>query len=336
MNINSHHPLRIFTWHVHGSYLFYLSQLPHELYVPVDAGQSPGYAGRTPSYPWPQNVIEVPKDKVREMAFDCILFQSQQNYLTDQYEVLSAGQRRLPAVYLEHDPPREHPTDTRHPVQSRDILLVHVTPFNQLMWDAGPTPTGVVEHGVHVPDAACFTGELEKGIVVVNHLRRRGRRLGYDLWQQARAEVPLDLVGMGWQEAGGLTEISHHDLPFFMARYRFFFNPIRYTSLGLAVCEAMAVGLPIVGLATTEMVSVVPDGVAGYLDTRPERLIPKMQELLQDRQLAIKLGEGARSIARERFSIGRFVKDWDAVLKEVTGVSRSRSRQSSSIRCKAA
>jgi len=38
---------------------------------------------------------------------------------------------------------------------------------------------------------------------------------------------------------------------------RFFFNPIRYTSLGLAVCEAMMVGMPIIGLATTEMATTV-------------------------------------------------------------------------------
>jgi NAD(P)-dependent dehydrogenase (short-subunit alcohol dehydrogenase family) len=29
-------------------------------------------------------------------------------------------------------------------------------------------------------------------------------------------------------------------------------KPVRYTSLGLAVCEAMMLGLPIIGLATTE------------------------------------------------------------------------------------
>jgi len=44
------------------------------------------------------------------------------------------------------------------------------------------------------------------------------------------------------------------------AEYRFFFNPVRYTSLPLAVCEAMTIGMPIVGLATTELVSVIRNG----------------------------------------------------------------------------
>ncbi len=58
---------------------------------------------------------------------------------------------------------------------------------------------------------------------------------------------------MGAEEAGGLGEVRHVELAAFAARYRFFFNPIRYTSLGLAVIEAMMVGMPIVALATTEM-----------------------------------------------------------------------------------
>lgn len=318
-------PLRIFTWHVHGSYLYYLSQVPHEFYIPVDEAGSPGYGGRTSSYPWPANVIAVPKDEVCRREFDCILFQSHQHYLDDQFEVLSEAQRRLPTVFLEHDPPREHPTDTRHPVQSADVLLVQVTAFNQLMWDAGPTPTRVVEHGVMQSPLAPDRCVRERGIVVVNNICKRGRRLGHDLWEQARQQIPLDLVGMGWEQAHGLGEVAHHELPAFLSQYRFFFNPIRYTSLGLAVCEAMMAGLPIIGMATTEMVTVVPSGVAGFLDTRLDKLLPVMQALLHDKELARELGEGARRIAQERFSISRFVSDWLDVFATVTATSRFRT-----------
>ena len=176
--------------------------------------------------------------------------------------------------------PREHPTDTRHVVDDPDVLLIHVTAFNELMWDSGRTPTRVIEHGVTVPDDVGYVGDLERGIVVVNNLAGRGRRLGADVFERARAEVPLDLVGLGADALGGLGEVKRRDLPAFEANYRFFFHPVRYTSFGMAVCEAMMIGLPVVSLATTEMPTVIEDGVSGFVSTGPVRLFQDMRELI--------------------------------------------------------
>ena len=318
--------LRILTWHVHGSYLWYLSHVPHDFFLPVRPGRPTGYGGRSGSFPWPDNVHEVAAEDVPGLELDCVLSQSHDNWARDRDDILSPAQRALPAVHLEHDPPRESPTDTRHPVDDPNVLLVHVTAFNDLMWDSGRTPTLVIEHGVVVPEGVRYTGELERGVVVVNGLRRRGRRLGADVFERARAEVPLDLVGMLAQEAGGLGEVPPPELPGFVARYRFFFHPIRYTSLGLAVCEAMMLGVPVVGLATTELATVVDNGQSGWVDTDVDRLIGHMRDLLADPAEARRLGEGARRTAQERFSIDRFVADWDAAFRQVTGARRAGAR----------
>jgi hypothetical protein len=307
--------LRILTWHVHGNYLWYLSQAPHDFYLPVRADGVGGYHGRGSSFPFGDNVIEVPADKVAEHEFDCVLYQARQHYLEDRQQILSDAQRRLPSIYIEHDPPLGHPTDTKHWVQDPNTLLVHVTPFNRLMWDSGVTPTRVIDHGVIERPGVQYTGELPRGLVVVNNLGRRGRRLGPDVFEQVAREVPLDLVGMNSQEVGGLGEILPTELAAFAARYRFFFNPIRYTSLGLAVCEAMLLGMPVIGLATTEMATAVQNGVSGYVDTNVDKLICHMLRLLKDRDEAQRLGAQARQYALGRFHIGRFAENWDDALR---------------------
>lgn len=317
--------LNILTWHVHGSYLYYLSRIPHRLYVPVKPGRPAGYGGRAAGLPWPDNVVEVPAGQVRDLELDCVLFQSRRNYEHDQFEILSARQRRGPRLFLEHDPPRGHPTDTRHPVDDPDVPVVHVTAFNELMWDCGRSPTRVVEHGVALPDDVRYSGELPRGIAVVNGLAARGRRLGADVLDAVRERVPIDLVGIDSERSAGLGEIGHLELPAFMARYRFFFNPIRYTSLGLAVCEAMSVGLPIVGLATTEMTTAVRNGESGYVDTRLDVLVERMQRLLIAPDEAARLGAGARQSARWRFGIHRFCSDWNAVLEAATRTDAPRT-----------
>ncbi|HEY0818749.1 MAG TPA: glycosyltransferase family 4 protein [Rhizobacter sp.] len=311
--------LRILTWHVHGNYLYYLTQVPHEFYLVTDAQRSTHHSGRSGHLPWGDNVHEARVEEIAGMRFDAIVFQSRDAWTDEQHRLLSPAQQRLPRVYIEHDPPQEHPTNTRHWVQDREVMLVHVTPFNALMWDNGDTPVRVVEHGVKPLAEARWHGRTESGLVVVNNLERRGRRLGLDVYQDAARQVPLSLVGMGSERCGGEGEVAHDQLPARMAAHRFFFNPIRYTSLGLAVVEAMMVGAPVVGLATTELASVIRDGETGLVDTRPQVLVEAMKRLLAEHGNAALIGEAGRRMARERFGIDRFVADWLSVLREVAG-----------------
>lgn len=310
--------LRILTWHVHGNYLYNLTQVPHDFFLLTDDARSTHHSGRSGVLPWGANVHEAHVDQVKSMDFDVIMFQSREAYEDEQHRVLSAEQRRLPRVYIEHDPPQEHPTDTRHWFQEPEGLLVQVTHFNALMWDAGVTPTVVVEHGVLPLSPERYRGEYAQGLVVVNNLDQRGRRLGADVYEQVRQLVPLTLVGMGAERMGGAGEVINHQLPATMAAHRFFFNPIRYTSLGLSIIEAMMVGMPIVGLATTELVTVIRNGENGFIDTRVDRLVDAMNQLLKDPGEAKRLGDAARVTAMERFNIDRFVNDWLAALRSLT------------------
>lgn len=317
-------PLRVLTWHVHGSYLYYLTQTPCHFFLPVKPGKPEGYGGRSGSFSWGDHIREIPAGRVKDMEFDCILFQSGKNYLQDQFEILTAAQRKLPRIYLEHDPPRKVPVDTSHIVDDPDMLLVHVTHFNKLMWNNNRTPSKVIEHGVMIPEGVAYSGTYEKGIVVINHITRRGRRLGLDIFREVRKHVPVDLVGAGSEAEGGLGEIPASELPGFMARYRFFFNPIRYTSLGLAVCEAMLTGLPVIGLATTEMAVKIKNGISGYVHTDPDFLIGKMKLLITHAEKARQMGKNARKSAWKNFNIDRFSMDWMSTFRQVIEQAKRR------------
>ncbi|CAG5067589.1 hypothetical protein DYBT9623_00310 [Dyadobacter sp. CECT 9623] len=308
--------LRIFTWHIHGSYLYYLSQGDYDIFIPIKNEKTEGYYGRGETFPFGANVIEVPAAEVRNMQFDCILFQSERNFLIDQHEILSDSQKTLPRVYVEHNTPEKHPTNTRHVLDDPAVTLVHVTHFNKLMWDsAGIERVKVIEHGVCIPPVT-YQGDIPRGIVVINHIEQRGRITGWDVFDEVRKHVPLDLIGMGTSGSGGLGEVLNPQLPEFISHYRFFFNPIRYTSFGLAVCEAMMTGMPVVALATTEYVTVIENGRSGFIDTNIEKLIENMNALIADPFLAQKMGQQAKQVALEKFDIRRFASDWETVFRE--------------------
>src|SRR5438105_705837 len=84
--------------------------------------------------------------------------------------------------------------------------FVHVTHFNHLFWDAGCTPTRVIEHGIVDPGYR-YRGELARAAVVINEAGRRGRVTGTDLLEPLGRVVPLDLFGMGAGAMGGIEDL---------------------------------------------------------------------------------------------------------------------------------
>lgn len=314
ITFNDRKRLRIFTWHVHGTYLYYLSQGNFDLYIPVDEKKTSRFAGRGETFPFGANVIEVAVEQVKELEFDLILFQDDDNYFIHQYEILSEAQRELPRIYIEHDPPWKHPSKENHPVDNKNVMLVHVTSFNRLMWDNHGLNVKVISHGV-MPSVNEYSGHIPRGIVVINNLPMRGRLLGYDIFEEIRKEIPLDLIGMGTEDYG-IGEILHPQLPEFISKYRFFFNPIRYTSLGLAVCEAMMLGIPVVGLATTEMPLIIQNGVSGFIHNDLDYLIAKMKLLINDPDLARNIGNEGKKVAESKFDITRFTREWEQTFHE--------------------
>lgn len=314
----SHDPLRILTWHVHGNYLYALTQVPHEFIIPVCSDGRPGYAPLGSKIPWGSNVRQVKAADLASEHFDCVIYQSKGAYEDDAPILLTDAQRALPSLYIEHDPPRPYPVDTAHWFKHDCGILVHVTHYNALNWDAGAMPVRVIEHGVPIAANVAYTGELERGITVINGLAHRGRRMGADLFEWTRGRVPLDLIGMESDAMGGLGEVPNMNVAATVARYRFFYTPIRYTSLGLALIEAMLAGVPVVGVAATELPTVILNGHNGFVHTDRELLVDVMQTLIADPELARRWGAAGQATARKRFGMARFIADWQAVIAEVT------------------
>jgi glycosyltransferase involved in cell wall biosynthesis len=94
-----------------------------------------------------------------------------------------------------------------------------------------------------------------------------------------------------------------------------YLHPFRWTSLGLSLLEAMAMGMPVVGLATTEAVAAVPPD-AGVLSTDVEALVSAVQWLCADPDAARELGAAGREAAQARYGLARFLGDWDRLLEE--------------------
>ncbi|MGC1211607.1 MAG: glycosyltransferase [Micromonospora sp.] len=324
--------MNILLWHVHGSWTTSFVHGKHRYLVPVTPDRGPYGLGRARTYPWPENAVEVTPQELRRSEVDVVLLQRPEEFdLACDWLGRRVG-RDVPAIYVEHNTPKGDVPNTRHPMADRDDLLIaHVTYFNELFWDNGRTRTAVIEHGVVAPQVE-WTGELDRLAVVINEPVRRWRVTGTDLLPRFAEIAPLDVFGMG---VAGLADrlglpadrvTSHDDVPQHtmhaeLARRRAYLHLCRWTSLGLSLIEAMTMGMPVVALATTEAVEAVPPS-AGALATRVDDLLEAARGFLADPSAARRAGAQARTAARNRYGLDRFLADWDRLLEEEVCASR--------------
>jgi hypothetical protein len=307
--------VRILLWHVHGAWTTSFVHGDHDYVVPVLPDRGPDGVGIARTYDWPENrVTELPPVALRREHFDVVVLQRphELEHLAENWLGRRPG-RDIPAVYVEHNAPQGRIADMRHPTADRDdLVLVHVTNFNALFWDAGSTRTRVIEHGVVDPGQR-YVGELPRGAAVINEARRRARVTGTDLLDRF---APLDLFGIDAKSVGGIEDLPQARLHDEMARRRVYVHPIRWTSLGLSLLEAMHLGMPVVALGTTEVHEAVPPE-AGVVSTKVDLLADAMRRMIDDPDEAAERGRAARAAVLERYGLERFLADWDELLEEV-------------------
>ncbi|MET7962434.1 glycosyltransferase [Micromonospora zamorensis] len=324
--------MNILLWHVHGSWTTSFVHGSHRYLIPTTPDRGPYGLGRARTYPWPDSAVEVAPEDLPGADIDLVVLQRPEEIDRAEAWLRRRPGRDIPAIYVEHNTPKGDVPNTRHPMADRDDLLIaHVTGFNQIFWDTGATRTTVVDHGIVAPSVS-YTGELDRLAVVINEPIRRGRVTGTDLLPRFAEIAPLDVFGMG---VAGLADhlglpadrlISHDDVPQHrmhaeLARRRAYLHLCRWTSLGLSLIEAMAIGMPVVALATTEAVTAVPPD-AGALATRTDTLLDAARRFIAEPATARQAGAAARTAARDRYGLDRFLADWDRLLEEEVCGSR--------------
>jgi glycosyltransferase involved in cell wall biosynthesis len=311
--------MNILLWHVHGSWTTAFVQGPHRYLLPLLPDRGPDGRGRAQTWAWPESAVEVTPEEAAEADVDVVIMQRPHELegLAERWLGGRRPGRDLPAIYLEHNAPQGRIAEMRHPAADRpDLTLVHVTHFNDLFWDAGSTPTRVIEHGIVDPGER-YSGELPRAAVVINEARRRQRVTGTDLLERFERAAPIDLFGMDAASLGGVEDVPQARLHDELARRRVYLHPIRWTARGLSLIEAMQLGMPVVALATTEAPEAVPPQ-AGVISTRVDVLADAVRAFVAEPERAREAGRAARAAALERYGLDRFLADWNELLEEVT------------------
>lgn len=324
--------LRVLLWHVHGSWTTSFVAGGHRYLIPVDAARGPDGRGLADTWDWSSTCTEVHLGDLTRDGVDLVLLQRPHEAgLFEQTTGLRCG-IDVPAVYVEHNTPRGDVPDVPHPMAGRtDVPVVHVTATNAVLWDNGHAPVHVVEHGVATPPHRWSPGS-DRAAVVVNDPVRRSRVTGTDLLPELARTLDLDVFGMrvellhGTLPAGpsGAPPALHEDVPQHamheaVSRRGVYVHPCRWTSLGLSLIEAMAMGMPVAALAATDAWRALPAGT-GLLAATGAELASAARALVDDPVRAADLGAAAAEHAARRYGLGRFLRDMDEVMSAYADV----------------
>ena len=110
------------------------------------------------------------------------------------------------------------------------------------------------------------------------------------------------------------------------------FPSIAPEAFPLTVLEAMSLGKPVIASDIGGIGEIIEDGVNGMLiePNRPEQITEKIIYLFKHPELFDKIGEKAKEVVEQKFSLNKYVKAmekacWENALKEARVESRSRS-----------
>lgn len=311
-NPATNRPLNILTTATHESYQNLLGYLPHKFYML----QGEGF--KTWDYhtkPIPKNHYllhgKFPNFFPRDIEFDLVLSQDK----FGGFQRLSELAKRLniPHLHIDHALPiiSWNSEALKRHQDMRANKHLFVAEEGKRAWGGHPEDK-VIYYGFDTNIFKGWHGSGKHGLSVVNHFASRDIFCGWTIWQDVAKEIPMQLVG----ENPGISESakSTEHLAEMYANARFYLNTSQHSTFPMTVAEAMITGCPVISTAKKEIPNIIQHEVTGFLADTPKEMIAYAKLLLNDIELAKRIGENGQRAAIAKFSLERFLNEWNEAI----------------------
>lgn len=271
------------------------------------------------------DMLQIPLD----VDFDLVLCQNKFGQFQLGQNI--ARQLQLPVVCLEHTLPMPMWPPERLEAMRNMVgdINVFISDFSVVEWGFSPFDSVVIKHCVDsdyfFPDDELGNIERENRILsVVNDWINRDWCCGFQIWQRVTQGLPVFPVG----DTKGLSKPAKPDeLVGLYSGSRIFVNTSTISPVPTALLEAMSCGCAVVSTATCMIPEIIENGVNGFITNNEDEMRAYLEQLLNDKELATKLGKAARQTIIDKFSVERFTMEWNDIFNRVANIGIVRSIQ---------
>ena len=203
-----------------------------------------------------------------------------------------------------------------------ELIGGHVVSVSMLKGASWGFSDDIVSFCADPDDYPPYRGSEACGLRICNFVQNRKCILLWDLHEQAFAGLDVRIVGHNPGLPGVSAARDWDHLKVLLQSHRFYIHtadPQLEDGYNMATVEAMAAGMPILG--NKHPGSPVEHGVSGFLSDDPKELGEFARMLLENRRLAVTMGQQARKTAIERFSTANFRQ---AFLRSIESSRRKR------------
>ena len=193
--------------------------------------------------------------------------------------------------------------------------VVYISRLKQDDWGI---PGTVIRSAIDPSQYGGYVGDRRGVLQVCNHLRERGRLLGWETFQSVCRGLPTLVMGENHGLSVSRAADSWDDLKEQYRQWRIYL----YTAVfphedgyNLALLEAMATGMPVATIA--HPTSPVRDGVEGVVSSTAAELRERVIGLLDDPEEAHRMGCAARTTLEREFPISQFRDSWHQLAEKL-------------------
>jgi len=302
----------LLVFNCHEAWVYQLGALGYDLdiIIGLKGRYKPSWDAQIRPVPPNSRLITLPEAQQSPTSYYCIITHN----MTDLLDVKHRPEPQLTVIHLPIEARLVEEKSDIEPKKMKETLqkyleLVggHTVAVSMHKGKSWGFTEDIVPFGIEPDDYLPYSGEIASGLRISNFIQMRKQFLLWDLHERAFDGIPVRIVGHNPGMPGVAASESWEHLKKMLQSHRFYIHTadVRLEDgYNMAMGEAMAAGMPVLG--NRHPTSPIKHGLSGFLSDHPYGLRKYAGILLEDRDLAAKMGQQARKTVMERFSMSKF------------------------------